>query len=111
MDSDPSGSLRRRRRLGDAHLYLVCEPQSDTLLEAALRGGVDIVQLRDKESDDATIVAAGRRYAALCARHDALVILHDRPDLVAAVGADGVHVGQDDIAVERATASVQIGKG
>jgi thiamine-phosphate pyrophosphorylase len=86
----------RRRRLRHARLYLVCDIREDDFLEAALRGGVDVVQLRDKRADDAALVAAGRRYAALCAAHGALFILNDRPELVAGAGADGVHVGQDD---------------
>jgi thiamine-phosphate pyrophosphorylase len=85
-----------RQRLRDARLYLVCDIRHDALIEGALRGGVDIVQLRDKHASDAELVAAGRRYAALCAAHGALFILNDRPDLVGDAHADGVHVGQDD---------------
>jgi thiamine-phosphate pyrophosphorylase len=85
-------------RLADASLYLVSEALPDTRLEAALRGGVGVVQLRCKGLDDTELVAAGRRFAAVCARFDVPLILNDRPDLVTAVGADGVHVGQDDIA-------------
>jgi thiamine-phosphate pyrophosphorylase len=92
----------RRRRLADASLYLVCDVREDAFLSAALRGGVDIVQLRAKDATDAAIVVAGRRFAARCAEHGALFILNDRPDLVAATGADGVHVGQDDTAVAQA---------
>jgi thiamine-phosphate pyrophosphorylase len=92
----------RRQRLHDARLYLVCDIRDDRLIEAALRGGVDIVQLRDKHADDATLVAAGRRYASLCAAHGALFILNDRPELVVEAGADGVHVGQDDHPVAHA---------
>lgn len=68
-----------------------------------MRGGIDIVQLRvkDPESDDELLVAA-RRYAALCSAHGALFILNDRPDLVVAAGADGVHVGQDDTPIAEA---------
>jgi thiamine-phosphate pyrophosphorylase len=86
----------RLERLRTAHLYLVCDEQSDAFLEGALRGGVDVVQLRMKAATDASILAAASRFAAACARHRALFILNDRPDLVAAAGADGVHVGQDD---------------
>ncbi len=71
-------------------------------MEAALRGGVDVVQLRIKDAEDERILAAATRFAALCQAHDALFILNDRPDLVTAVGADGVHVGQDDVPVQRA---------
>jgi thiamine-phosphate pyrophosphorylase len=85
-----------RDRLSHARLYLVCGEASDEFLRAALRGGVDIVQLRMKASSDAEIVTVARRFARACAAHDVLFILNDRPDLVAAAGADGVHVGQDD---------------
>jgi thiamine-phosphate pyrophosphorylase len=97
----------RRRRLADARLYLVCDARSDAFLDAALRGGVDIVQLRVKHpADDDVVLDAGRRFARACATHGALFILNDRPDLVAAAGADGVHVGQDDTPVADARATV-----
>jgi thiamine-phosphate pyrophosphorylase len=95
-----------RQRLDTAHLYLVCDAREDTFLEAALRGGVDLVQLRMKDARDEEIVAVARRYAAACAAHGAPLILNDRPDLVAAAGADGVHVGQDDVPVSEARALV-----
>jgi thiamine-phosphate pyrophosphorylase len=87
----------RRQRLQDARLYLVCDDRGDEFVRAALAGGVDIVQLRMKDRSDAQILAAGRRLARACRRHGALFILNDRPDLVSAVAADGVHVGQDDL--------------
>lgn len=89
-------------RLRVARLYLVCDAPSADLLGAALRGGVDIVQLRMKRGSDAEILEAAHAVAEACRRHDALFILNDRPDLVAAVGADGVHVGQDDASVAAA---------
>jgi thiamine-phosphate pyrophosphorylase len=92
----------RRERLANARLYLVCGEQPDEFLHAALRGGVDIVQLRMKDGDDGQIVNAAIRVATICAEHDALFILNDRPDLVRDVGADGVHVGQDDTPVDEA---------
>jgi thiamine-phosphate pyrophosphorylase len=93
----------RRQRLAHARLYLVCDARPDAFLEQALRGGVDIVQLRIKDpGSDGELLAAARRYAELCSAHDALFILNDRPDLVAAAGADGVHVGQDDTPVAEA---------
>ena len=96
----------RHERLRSAHLYLVCDDEPDDFLASALGAGVDIVQLRMKEATDDAIVAAGRRFAAAAAEHGALFILNDRPDLVAAAGADGVHVGQDDTAVADARATV-----
>ncbi len=96
----------RHERLGSAHLYLVCDDQPDEFLDAALGAGVDIVQLRMKDGSDEAIVAAGRRFANAATEHGALFILNDRPDLVDATGADGVHVGQDDAAVNEARAIV-----
>jgi thiamine-phosphate pyrophosphorylase len=100
--------------LDAARLYLVCDARPDEFLDRALRGGVDIVQLRIKDTDparpDDEIVAAGRRYAAVCALHGALLIINDRPDLVAATGADGVHVGQDDMPIEQARRIVGPGR-
>ncbi len=92
----------RRDRLSAAHLYLVCDELGDDFLTAALRGGVDVVQLRMKHADDQTIRTAAVRFRALCAEHSALLIVNDRPDLAAAVDADGVHLGQDDVPTERA---------
>jgi thiamine-phosphate pyrophosphorylase len=96
----------RRQRLSDARLYLICAAQSDAFLHAALRGGVDIVQLRIKDSSDDEVLAAARRFSSACAHHGALLIINDRPDLVERTGADGVHVGQDDISVAEARSIV-----
>jgi thiamine-phosphate pyrophosphorylase len=95
-----------RQRLRSARLYLVCDDRPDAFLDAALRGGVDIVQLRMKDAADEAVLAAARRFAAACSIHGALFILNDRPDLVADAGADGVHVGQDDVPVAQARAIV-----
>src|SRR5581483_5789736 len=66
------------------------------LLDAALRGGVDIVQLRDKELPDEELVRAAEPFRRACDAHGALFVLNDRPDLVERCEADGVHVGQED---------------
>jgi thiamine-phosphate pyrophosphorylase len=96
----------RRQRLSTAHLYLVCDALEPSALEAALDGGVDLVQLRMKDRPDTEIVSVARRFAALCAEHGVLFIVNDRPDLAMAVGADGVHIGQDDGSVADARAVV-----
>lgn len=104
----------RRARLGDARLYLVCGADGDgrgdlrAFLDAALRGGVDLIQLREKDpaTTDAQLLEAARAFRAAADAHDALFVLNDRPDLVAAAGADGVHVGQDDMPVADARALV-----
>jgi thiamine-phosphate pyrophosphorylase len=97
----------RRARLHDAALYLVCATRPGgralaAVLAPALAGGVDIVQLRDKAATDDELLAAAAIARELCDAAGALLILNDRPDLVAAAGADGCHVGQDDLGVAQA---------
>jgi len=89
----------RRERLLGARLYLVCDRRPEEFLAGALRGGVDIVQLRCKDAPDRDVIDAAGPIRLLCAEHGALFILNDRPDLVDATGADGVHLGQDDMRV------------
>jgi thiamine-phosphate pyrophosphorylase len=104
----------RRARLAAARLYLVCGASGDgrgdlrAFLDAALRGGVDMVQLREKDAavGDGALLAAARVFRDACDAHGALFVLNDRPDLAAAAGADGVHVGQDDMPVAEARALV-----
>jgi thiamine-phosphate pyrophosphorylase len=85
-----------RERIATARLYLVCDARDEAFLHAALRGGADVVQLRDKALSDDALVEAARAFRAAADAHGALFVLNDRPDLVDACGADGVHVGQDD---------------
>jgi thiamine-phosphate pyrophosphorylase len=98
---------QRRERLRSAHLYLVIDAEAaERVLPAALEGGVDIVQLREKTAPEEAIVAAGRRMRELCDEHGALLVVNDRADLALACGADGVHVGQDDDTLEAVRALV-----
>ena len=85
-----------RQRLATARLYLVCDARPRDWLRAALRGGVDLIQLRDKTLDDEELVTAAREFRVAADKGRALFILNDRPDLVDACDADGVHLGQDD---------------
>lgn len=91
----------RRRRLDDAVLY-VCEGrravQGDLAawLDAVLAGGADLVQLRDKTAGPEELRAAASTFRKAAERHGALFVLNDDPALAAEVGADGVHVGQED---------------
>src|SRR5262245_739003 len=86
-----------RDRLALSRLYLVLAGSDAHVLEPALRGGVDIVQLRDKELSDEALVTAAEQFRAACDTHGALFVLNDRPDLVQACRADGVHVGRSDM--------------
>ena len=95
-----------RERVRGVRIYLVCDARPRAFLDAALRGPVEMVQLRDKALDDDGIVAAARTFRAAADAAGALFILNDRPDLVAACHADGVHVGQDDAPPAVARAAV-----
>ena len=95
-----------RDRLTRSRLYLVLAGGDAHVLEPALRGGVDIVQLRDKSLDDDALVAAAEPFRVTCMEHGALFVLNDRPDLVEACGADGVHVGRSDMPVAQARSLV-----
>jgi thiamine-phosphate pyrophosphorylase len=87
--------------LDDARLYFVVEASaSDRLLDMALAGGVDLLQLRDHEASDDQLLAAAERFRDACDAHDALFVVNDRPEIALRAGADGVHVGQDDLPVE-----------
>jgi thiamine-phosphate pyrophosphorylase len=100
----------RRARLAAARLYLVCGSISDAsspdgqalpdLLREAVAGGVEIVQLREKHLPDDELAAVANATRALCERLGALLIVNDCPLVAREVGADGVHVGQDDMPVE-----------
>jgi thiamine-phosphate pyrophosphorylase len=94
----------RRARLAAARLYLVCAGYPDAgvlpdLLRGAVAGGVDVVQLREKHLADEELAAVANACQALCERLGALLIVNDRPSVAREVGADGVHVGQDDMPV------------
>lgn len=67
--------------------------------EAALQGGVTCLQLREKHLEDDAFLAEAREMAALCRRYRVPFIVNDRVDIALACGADGVHVGQDDMEV------------
>ena len=97
----------RRERLRTARLYFVCDAlpggeEPETLLRAALNGGADIVQLREKELDRQTIERSARTFRRLCDTYSALFIVNDDPYLARSCDADGAHLGQDDMSVAEA---------
>jgi thiamine-phosphate pyrophosphorylase len=92
----------RRARLTAARLYLVCDATPDgselpDLLRAAVAGGVDIVQLREKRLPDDELLAVAHASSALTRQLGTLLVVNDRPWVAEKAGADGVHVGQDDM--------------
>ncbi len=66
------------------------------VVETLLKAGVTCVQLREKEAEDALILQEAQELKELCHRYGVPFLVNDRPDLAQAVGADGVHVGQED---------------
>jgi thiamine-phosphate pyrophosphorylase len=101
----------RRRAIDEARLYFVCEAQPNgpgpgDLLDAVVRGGVDVIQLREKAPRCAAeLIAFAEPFARAAREHNVLFFLNDEPGLVEACDADGVHVGQDDEPVTAARAA------
>lgn len=92
--------MDRLERLRRARLYFVTDirPDLEELLAAAVAGGVDMVQLRDKSASDEELLAGAEVFRRVCDDGDALFWLNDRADLALRCDADGVHVGQGDMA-------------
>ena len=87
-----SGHLAGRR-------FYLCTPDRPDLgefVDACIRGGVDIVQYREKNAEARAILKRGAIVRDVCRSHGVPFILNDRPDLAVELGADGVHVGQED---------------
>jgi thiamine-phosphate pyrophosphorylase len=99
-----AGRIDRRARLGAARLYLCTDSraaQGDLaeFADAALRGGVDIIQLREKGLEARDELAALAVLHGATRRHRALLAVNDRADLALAADADVLHLGQDDLPV------------
>ena len=91
-------------RFADVRLYVLitescCRLPWERVAEAALQGGADCLQLREKDLESGELLRRAVRLRDLCRRHDALLIVNDRPDVAILSGADGVHVGQGDLPV------------
>jgi len=102
---------RRLKVLRGAGLYLVTDDRMDRptrrrILGASLSVGVRVVQLRDKQAPARALYDEAVELAILCHQRDALLIVNDRADVAVASGADGVHVGQDDLPADRVRAIV-----
>jgi thiamine-phosphate pyrophosphorylase len=87
--------------LDSRHLYLCVGHRDDlaTFVPAVLRGGVDVVQLREKFLDAESQTRDAKLMVSICRDFDVPFIMNDSPELALAVGADGVHVGQEDVSV------------
>ncbi|MHB8189722.1 MAG: thiamine phosphate synthase [Ferrimicrobium sp.] len=82
-------------------LYLCTPIRRDlvSFVEAVILGGVDVVQLREKDASDREILAAARELSRLCDQHGVPFLVNDRADIALACDASGVHVGQEDLSV------------
>ena len=95
-------TLRRGGHFADVRLYvlitekLCIRPWLETA-EQAILGGADCLQLREKELDEGELLHRARQLTELCRQHGVLSIINDRPDIALLSGADGVHVGQEDL--------------
>ncbi|WP_008318961.1 thiamine phosphate synthase [Leptolyngbya sp. PCC 6406] len=100
LDSDLMG-YSRHQQLHQARAYLVTAPTENlvTVVEAALQGGLRLVQYRDKDGDDCDRILLAQHLKELCHRYGALFLINDRVDLALAVDADGVHLGQKDLPI------------
>ena len=96
-----------RVKLDAARLYLVSDGRAGgddlrVFLDAVLGAGIDLLQLREKELEAATILERAAIFREACDRHGVPFIVNDRADLAVAAGADGVHLGQDDLPIDAA---------
>jgi thiamine-phosphate pyrophosphorylase len=94
-------AYRRRQQLGASPLYLVTSAAESlfSIVEAALQGGLTLLQYRDKNADDTVRLSNAQKLCQLCRQYGALFIINDRADLALAVEADGVHLGQQDVPI------------
>ncbi len=107
-------AARARERLGGVSLCVLVDGRRDAaecerLVERLFEAGVRMIQLRDKQLTTPELVERARRAVAIARRRapgEAIVVVNDRADVAAAVGAAGVHVGAEDLAVEMARSVV-----
>lgn len=96
--------LNVRGRLGEAKLYVLlsshmCKGSLRELARAAIAGGADAIQLREKNINDDQLLAQAAELRELTDETGKMFIMNDRPDIAAIVGADGVHLGQHDLPI------------
>lgn len=95
-----------RARLVAARLYAITPDADldgmDALVAAWLRGGVDVVQLRSKTHERGRLLDTARRLRAMCGEAGVLFVVNDHLDVAMLAGADGVHLGEDDLGVASA---------
>jgi thiamine-phosphate pyrophosphorylase len=98
---------KARDRLHEARLYVLvtdalCRSSLVGTVKEALLGGAQVIQLREKGVDDRTLLGRAQEVRRLTKAARALFIVNDRPDIALVAEADGVHLGQEDLAVREA---------
>ena len=101
-------------RFADVRLYVIiteseCRHDWYDTAVAAIDGGADCIQMREKTLSDRVFLERGRRLRELCASREVLLVINDRPDIAQILQADGVHLGQDDMSVVEARRIVSPG--
>ena len=113
-DRSPIADHRSPRRFGASLYVLLTQAVAGRALgevaRAVLGGGADALQLREKDLPDRRLIVLGRELRRLTEEYDALLFVNDRPDIAWLVGADGVHVGQDDLPPAAAREAVGPGR-
>lgn len=94
-----------KKRLNEFKLYAITDikredPQVLDHIKEALRGGVDIIQLRSKNVSDRYLLEIGKKIRQITKQAKKLFVVNDRVDLMMALDADGVHLGQDDLPIK-----------
>ena len=107
LEKQLTSTTRRRDRFVNVRLYVLlteklCQLPIMQTAQAVLQGGADCIQLREKEKSDRELLDLATQISKLCHDAGALFIMNDRPDLAILAGADGVHLGRDDLPVTQA---------
>lgn len=102
LDDGVRRCLAASRLYGILDLGYVTEDRALPMAKLLVESGVQILQLRAKQYSASELVPLARELAAVCRTHRVPFVLNDHPEIVAEVGADGVHVGQDDLSVAEA---------
>ncbi len=108
-------TLRPAKLFSAVRLYVLitesaCKNDWSKTAEAAIRGGADALQLREKDMESGELLRRAKLLATLCKKHDVLLIINDRPDIALLSDADGLHVGQGDLPAIQARKIVGSGK-
>ncbi|VAX39951.1 Thiamin-phosphate pyrophosphorylase [hydrothermal vent metagenome] len=102
-----TNSSRNQQVFEGRSLYLLltaksCQQEIEFVLQEALAGGVDIVQLREKKMNDGDLLPLARKVCQITKQAGALFIMNDRPDIALLANADGLHIGQEELSVKEA---------